>query len=396
MRRTFVKSETNNPLPADQEGRPVYFDCNATTPLDERVADLMSRYLLVDYGNAGSRTHVYGLEAAKAVSRAREQVSTVLEAEPADVIFTSGATESNNLVILGLAEHGQSSGKRHIVSTQIEHKAVLEPLEALAKRGFEVTLVPPCKGGWVEPEAVIAAVRPDTLLVSVMHVNNETGVIQPLAEVAERLAGHDAFLHTDAAQGFGKELTALQHRRLDMISISGHKIHGPKGIGALLTRKRRFKRPPLSPLCFGGGQERGLRPGTIPVHLVVGLGLAAELAMSENQNRLAAAAQIKSALLEGLSSLRPVLHGDQRRALPTTLNLSIPGLDAEAAIVALKNLVAISNGSACTSAGHQLSHVLQAMALPAECVSGAMRWSWHHATPVPDRSAICRALQRLL
>ena len=376
--------------------RPVYLDCNATTPPDPRVIEAMLHFLGIEYGNAGSRTHIYGVEAARAVNRAREQVAAVVEAEPADVIFTSGATESNNLAILGLAAHGQASGRRHLVSTQIEHKAVLEPLDALKARGFEVTLVAPNSRGWVEPAAIAAALRPDTLLVSVMHVNNETGLIQPLPEISQVLAGHETYFHTDASQGFGKDLAPLRDPRIDLISISGHKIYGPKGVGVLVMRKRKFKRPPLAPLSFGGGQERGLRPGTLPVHLVAGLGLSAELAVKEHAQRWAAVTKFKEELLRELSPLQPVIHGDPARTLPTTVNLSIPGIDSEAAIVALKDIVAISNGSACTSAGHQPSHVLLAMRLPDACVAGALRWSWYHDTTVIDWSKVCSGLRRLV
>lgn len=376
--------------------RPIYLDCNATTPPDPRVVAEMVRYLTEEFGNAGSRTHIYGAEAARAVNHARAQIAAVIDADPRDVIFTSGATESNNLALLGLAQQGDFTKRRHVVSTQIEHKAVLEPLEALRLRGFEVTMVSPNTGGWVEPGAIAAAVRPDTLLVSVMHVNNETGVIQPLSEICKALAQHEVFLHTDASQGFGKELEQLRNPRIDLISISGHKIYGAKGIGALVTRKRRFKRPPLTPLLWGGGQEHGLRPGTLPVHLIVGLGLAAHFALEEHSQRLAATTAFKTALLKGLEPMATIIHGDQSRVLPTTINLSIPGIDSEAAMVALKDLVAISNGSACTSSGHNPSHVLTAMNLPATQLAGAIRFSWCHMTPIPDWSRVVDSLCILL
>lgn len=218
--------------------RPVYLDCNATTPVDPEVEREFLIYVRDEFGNAGSRTHEFGARAKQAVQKARDQVATVVKCQREEVIFTSGATESNNLAILGLREHGEKTGRRHIVSTAIEHKAVLEPLEHLARHGFEVTLVRPEATGAVLGSKVAAAVRPDTLLVSVMHVNNETGVIQPLAEIASGLEGHDAFLHVDAAQGFGKRIPDLQNPRIDLISLSGHKIYAPKGIGALVTRRR--------------------------------------------------------------------------------------------------------------------------------------------------------------
>jgi cysteine desulfurase len=228
--------------------RPIYLDHAATTPVDPRVAEVVMHYMVEEFGNAGSRTHEYGSRARKAVDTAREQVAAVVEAKPDEVIFTSGATESNNLAILGLAPFGEREGRRHILSTMIEHKAVLEPLAHLEKRGFEVELVRPTRGGWVEADDVLSRVRDDTLLVSVMHVNNETGVIQPIDEVAAGLEGRSAYFHVDAAQGYSKELQKLKHKRIDMISVSGHKIYAPKGVGALITRRRNRLRPPLEPL----------------------------------------------------------------------------------------------------------------------------------------------------
>ena len=263
----------------------MYLDCNATTPVDPRVQAEVLTYLAEEFGNAGSRTHAYGQVAKDRVNRARQQVAAVVDARPEEVVFTSGATESDNLAILGLADHGTHAGRRHIISTQIEHKAVLEPLEEMARRGFEVTLLPPTAGGWIDPDAIRQALRPDTLLVSVMAVNNETGVIQPIPEIADALTGSEAYFHVDAAQAFGKQIEPLRHRRIDLMSISGHKIYAPKGIGALVTRRRGYQRPPLRPLLFGGGQERGLRPGTLPVALIAGLGTAAELALREHAER---------------------------------------------------------------------------------------------------------------
>ena len=252
---------------------PIYLDCNATTPIDPAVLEKMYRVWSEEPGNAGSRTHGYGLRAKKLVQRAREQVASVVKGGPDEVLFTSGATESNNLAILGLTPYGIRTGRRHIVSTAIEHKAVLEPLEELEKRDFTVTLVPPSSSGAVTAESVMYALRPDTLLVSIMHVNNETGIRQPIDEIAALLRSHDAYFHVDAAQGFGKELDTLQEDRIDLISISSHKIFGPVGVGCLFARRRGFTRAPLEPIAFGGGQERGLRHGTLPVPLIVGFGL---------------------------------------------------------------------------------------------------------------------------
>lgn len=375
--------------------RPVYLDCNATTPIDSRVREVVLRYMAEEFGNAGSRTHEYGSRAKKAVRKAREQVASVVAAKPEEVIFTSGATESNNIALLGLAEHGEKVGKKHIVSTKIEHKAVLEPLDALHAKGFNVTLVPPTRGGWVDPDVIKKELREDTILVSVMHVNNETGVLQPIQEIAQILSDHSAYFHIDAAQGFGKNIGPLRNPRIDLSSISGHKIYGPKGIGALVTRMREYKRPPLAPLTYGGGQEGGLRPGTLPVHLIAGLGEASELAEKEVDQRNEACRKFKDELLAGLAPLKPTIHGDAERTQPHVVNLSLPGLDSEAAMLALKDLVAISNGSACTSESYEPSHVLKAMGLSEEEVRGALRWSWCHRSKIVDCLCIKSAVNRI-
>ena len=322
------------------QGGGVYLDCNATAPMDPAVREVVLGWL-GSVGNAGSRTHEYGLRARKAVERARDQVAAVVGARPDEIVFTSGATESNNLAILGLAPFGETNGRRHVVSTEIEHKAVLEPLEALAARGFAVTLVPPASDGAVRAEAVRAAVRDDTLLVSVMQVNNETGVRQPVEAVAAALDGHEAYLHVDAAQGFGKELSALRSPRIDLVSISSHKVHGPAGVGALVARRRRFDRVPLACMMRGGGQERGLRPGTLPVALIAGLGAAAERAAIETEARRVKCAAVRERALDALRPLGIRIHGGLEVSLPHVLNFSVDGIDSEALMVGLRDLIAI-------------------------------------------------------
>jgi cysteine desulfurase len=388
-------SITSQTKKQSQTTLPVYLDCNATTPVDSRVSELVRHFMDNEFGNAGSRTHEFGARAKQEVQKARDRVAAVVKAEREEVIFTSGATESNNLAILGLAAHGRQTGRTHLITTQIEHKAVLEPLEFLAQHGFEVTLLPSTNGGFVDPDAVKQALRPQTLLVSVMHANNETGVLQPIDEIAQRLADHHAFFHVDAAQGFGKEIQPLQNPRLDFISISAHKIFGPKGVGALVVRRRGFESPPLEPLFWGGGQERGLRPGTLPVPLIVGFGLAAELALKENDHRKKLCMKFRQKALEVLLPLQPKLNGEQTRTMVHVLNLSFGGIDSEALMVALKSFVAISNGSACTSASYKPSHVLKAMGRAHEEIVGSVRISWCHETKQPDWTEVATAIQRL-
>jgi cysteine desulfurase len=373
----------------------VYLDCAATTPVDPRVAAEAMRYMEREFGNAGSRTHDYGARARRAIERARDQVAAVAGCTRGEVVFTSGATESNNLAILGLAAHGRRTGRTHLVASAIEHNAVLEPLQHLAENGFTLTLVPPTSGGYVDPQTLRDALRPETLLVSVMQVNNETGIRQPITEIAEELANHEAYFHVDAAQGFGKELECLRHPRVDLISVSGHKLFAPKGVGALIARRRNGERPPIQPLMFGGGQERGLRPGTVPVHLVAALGLACELAVTEREARTTACRSFGEQALAALAPLQPQFTGDPAHRVPHILNLAIPGLDAEEVIEAWSDLAAISNGSACTSQSTTCSHVLSAMGFTGDRAAGAVRLSWCHTTPTPDWGGMVEAIRPL-
>ena len=374
-------------------GSPVYLDCNATTPLEPAVGALIRRYFEEEYGNEGSRTHGYGARAKEAVEKAREQIANLLAAKPDEVIFTSGATESNNLAILGLANWGRRHGKTHIISTHLEHKAVLEPIDVLAKDGFEVDLVAPEKNGRVDAAKIVALLRPTTLLVSLMHANNETGVIQPIDEVAKALAHHPAYFHVDAAQTFGKLIEPLQNHRIDLLSASGHKIYGPKGVGVLLVRHRGKQKVPLAPLVHGGGQEHGLRPGTLPVPLIAGLGLAAEIGAKDHEAREAKCRAFRERFLRAIEPLHPKIHGEEGQVLAHTVNLSFPGISAEEGMVKIRDLVAVSNGSACTSSSYQPSHVLKAMRLAKEEIIGAMRFSWCHLTPDPDWAAVVAKLR---
>lgn len=370
-----------------------YLDCAATTPLDPHVLDVCVRYLRDDFGNAGSRTHAHGLEARRAVERARDQVAAVVNAQRGDVIFTSGATEANNLALLGLEHHGRKTGRKHLISTAIEHRAVLEPLEELERRGFTLTLVRPNSNGVIDPQTITQSLRPDTLLLSVMQVNNETGAIQPLAEIAEQITNEPVYFHTDASQGFAKAPEALQNSRIDLISVSAHKICGPKGVGALIARRRGREKAPLQPLTFGGGQERGLRPGTLPVALIAAMGEAAERWSNAAGERRKAAECFRQRILDALAPLHPQINGDPEQSLPFILNLSLPGFESNEVMQAWDNLAAVSSGAACSAQTYTCSPVLAAMGIGGDRAAGAIRISWCHLSELPDTEAMAATLQ---
>lgn len=338
------------------------------------MADLVYNLMVEEFGNAGSRTHEYGVRAKKAVSLAREQVASIVDAEPNDVIFTSGATESNNIALLGLKAHGELEHKKHIITTKIEHKAVLEPVEHLKKQGFDITYLDVNESGVVDPEDLASALQDNTLFVSIMHVNNETGSVQPINQICSVLQHSEAYLHVDAAQSFGKLSDDLKNERIDLISASGHKMYAPKGIGALIMRKRGFIRPPLQPIIFGGGQEKGLRPGTLAVPLIAGFGLACEIAKNSAPKWQAHAQELKSSLVAELDKIGAQYNGEN--SSPFVLNFSVPGVNSESLMVALKGIAALSNGSACTSSRYTPSHVLTAMGLSEDRINGAVRISW--------------------
>jgi len=356
----------------------VYLDYSATTPVLPEVAELVCRMMMVEYGNAGSRTHVYGVNAKRVVQAARTQVANVVNADKTEVIFTSGATESNNIAILGMRAYAEQSGKKHIITSKIEHKAVLEPISYLEKIGFSVTYLDVTPNGTIDMGQLKDSLREDTILVSIMHVNNETGTVQPLNEICQILDAHDAFFHVDAAQSFGKYSFGLENSRIDFISVSGHKIYAPMGIGALILRRRGFVRPPLEAIYFGGGQEKGLRPGTLATPLIAGLGLACELAKENNRIWLNRVSVLKKEFIEMLSPLGAKINGVNTS--PYILNFFIPGVNSEAAMVKLKESIAVSNGSACTASSYSHSHVLTAMGLEEYQISGSIRVSFSHVT----------------
>ncbi|WP_282115375.1 cysteine desulfurase DndA [Pseudoalteromonas arctica] len=370
-----------------------YLDMNATAPVLNEVADLVRKMFLDEYGNAGSRTHEFGANAKKSVEKARKQVAEVVDADKSEVIFTSGATESNNIAILGLREFGEQESKKHIITTRIEHKAVLEPIEYLVKNGFEVSFLEVDESGVVDFNNLKQLLREDTLLVSIMHVNNETGSIQPITDICDALELSEAYLHIDAAQSFGKMSDYLKNKRIDLISASGHKIYAPKGVGALIMRKRGFLKPPLKPIMFGGGQEKGLRPGTLAVPLIAGFGLACEIAQKNALAWQKHAQKLKDELIAALNTLDAQYNGENTS--PFVLNFSVPGINSEAAMVMLKGIAAVSNGSACTSSSYTPSHVLTAMELDEKRIAGAIRVSWGHMTESLPITEIVEKLKQL-
>ena len=374
---------------------PTYLDANATTPVEPAVLDIMVHFFRAEYGNAGSRTHAFGRAAASAVVQAREQVARVVASDPDDICFTSGATEANNLALLGLEAHGTETARRHIVASQIEHKAVLEPLQRLQGAGFDVEWVAPDANGIVSAQDVLSRIRPDTLLVTLMHANNETGMLQPITEVADGLVDHPAYFHVDAAQSFGKELAALRHRRIDLVSASAHKVYGPKGVGCLVVRKRGYHRVPLRALMVGGGQERGLRPGTLPVPLIAGFGLACELSLQDADKRRQHNLATRVSLFDALATIGYNLNGTAQGALPHVANLRFEGVDSEALMLTVKEHLAFSNGAACTSHSYQKSHVLKAMGLTDNQIASSIRLSWSHLTPAVDWAALAAGVATL-
>lgn len=361
----------------------VYLDYNASSPVDERVLERMIEVYRLHFGNADSRTHVFGTDAKEIVSTSRKSIASILGVDSTDLFFTSGSTESNNMAILGLLEYAQTSGRNHFITTAIEHKSVLEAMKFLQSHGCTVDFVAPDASGRIKANQILDLVTDKTLLVSVMHVNSETGIIQPIEEIGDALAGTSTYFHIDATQGFGKLNDSLRCTKYDMMSLTAHKLGGPQGIGALiLKRGRNYKRPPVKPLMYGGQQERGYRPGTTPVALVAGFALAAELCNKEASEHLSACAKIKESFLSAVSGLDYAINGDPQYCLPSTINISFKGVDAEGIFLATKDDYAFSNGSACNSGSHAPSYVLEAMGLPESRINEAIRISWNHNTKV--------------
>ncbi len=351
--------------------QPIYLDYQATTPMDPRVLEVMMPYFTTKFGNAHSRSHSYGWEAEEGVEKARAQVAKLIGADEKEVIFTSGATESNNLAIKGVAEFYKDR-RNHIVTTVTEHKCVLDTCRHLEQQGFEVTYLPVKQDGLIDLNVLRAAVTDKTVLVSIMAVNNEIGVIQPLAEIGKICREKGAFFHTDAAQAVGKIPLDVEALNVDLMSISGHKIYGPKGIGALYVRRK--PRVRLVPLIVGGGQERGFRSGTLPTPLCVGLGEACEIAGQEMGEEAKRLTKLRDRMLKGLQSNLSdlVINGDLEHRIPGNLNISFAYVEGESLMMGIKNL-SVSSGSACTSASLEPSYVLRALGVEEEMAHTSLR-----------------------
>lgn len=351
--------------------QPIYLDYQATTPMDPRVLEAMMPYFTHKFGNAHSRSHSYGWEAEEGVEKARGQIAKLIGADEKEVIFTSGATESNNLAIKGVAEFYKDR-RNHIVTTVTEHKCVLDTCRHLEQEGFTVTYLPVQQNGLVDLDKLREAVTDKTVIVSIMAVNNEIGVIQPLAEIGRICREKGAFFHTDAAQAVGKIPLDVQEMNIDLMSISGHKIYGPKGIGALYVRRK--PRVRLAAMIHGGGQERGFRSGTLPTPLCVGIGEACEIAMKEMDVESKRLTKLRDRMLKGLQSKLTdiIVNGDLDQRIPGNLNISFAYVEGESLMMGIKNL-AVSSGSACTSASLEPSYVLRALGVEEEMAHTSLR-----------------------
>ncbi len=352
--------------------RPIYFDYAATTPIDPRVARQMSDCLLRDgnFGNPASRSHMFGWKAEEAVENARRQVAELLNCDPREIVWTSGATESDNLALKGAAHFYKDEGK-HIITSKIEHKAVLDSCQHLAQEGYDVTYLDPDARGVVQPQAVADAIRDDTILVSLMHVNNEIGTINDIAAIGEITRERNVLLHVDAAQSAGKIPIDLQLSKVDLMSLSAHKMYGPKGMGALFVRRK--PRVGLEAQMHGGGHERGMRSGTLATHQIVGMGAACEVARQEIATDAQRITALRERFLNGLRDLQAVhINGDPQHCLPGIMNLSFDHVEGESLMMALKDL-AISSGSACSSASLEPSYVLRALGLGDESAHSSLR-----------------------
>jgi cysteine desulfurase len=361
----------------------IYLDYAATTPVDPRVRDCMVACLdqAAGFGNPASATHVYGERAEAAVTQAAEDVARLINADPGELVWTSGATESDNLAIIGAARFRSMKG-RHIVTAATEHKAVLESCAQLERENFSVTYLRPDAAGLISPEAVAAALRPDTILVSIMHANNEIGVVQDIAAIGAVCREHDVLLHVDAAQSIGKLPVDVRAQQIDLLSLNAHKACGPKGVGALYLNHERIRR--VEPLLFGGGQQRGIRPGTLAVHQIVGMGAALRILGAEMEAEVQRVAQLRERLWQGIRQLPGVvMNGDPEHRLCSILNVSVADVEGESLRFALDDL-AVSSGSACNSAGGEPSYVLRSLGLADQQAEASIRFSMGRYTTTAE------------
>ncbi len=357
--------------------KPVYLDYHATTPVDTRVFEAMKPYFLEEFGNPGSRTHEYGDIAERAVESARNEIANAINANlTSEIVFVSGATEANNISIQGIACKLLRTGKDHIITSVIEHKSVLSVVDALGKRGFHISYVNPNSDGVTEPSEIEKIINPQTGLISIMHANNEIGVINDIKQIGEIATKHGVIFHCDGAQSFGKIPIDVQKMNIHVLSIAAHKIYGPKGIGALYIRKK-FPKVEIEPLFYGGGQERGIRPGTLATPLIVGLAEASKIARNEMIDEMKRQKALRDYLFNRLQARCSdvVLNGSLENRLPNNLNVSFLGVDAESLMMNLRGEVAVSNGSTCTSATWDTSYVLKAMGIDADRARSAVRFS---------------------
>ena len=369
---------------------PIYMDYSATTPTDPRVAQKMIPYITEHFGNPASRSHPYGWEAEEAVEEARAQVAALVNADPREIVFTSGATESNNLALKGIAEFYQDRGK-HIITVKTEHKAILDTARELERKGFEVTYLDVLENGLIDLDVLKAAIRPDTILVSVMMVNNEIGVIQDVEAIGELCRDKGVFFHVDAAQATGKVAIDLQKLKVDLMSFSAHKTYGPKGVGALYVRRK--PRVRLEAQMHGGGHERGMRSGTLATHQIVGMGEAFRIAKEEMDEESARIKALRDRLWAGLSTMEEVhINGDMTQRVPHNLNVSFNFVEGESLIMAIKD-VAVSSGSACTSASLEPSYVLRALGRSDELAHSSIRFSVGRFTTEAEIDAVVKLLQ---
>jgi cysteine desulfurase len=358
---------------------PIYFDYSATTPVDPRVAQAMTECLTMsgNFGNPASRSHAFGWKAEEAVETARQNVASLINADPREIVWTSGATESDNLAIKGIAQFNHKRGK-HIITSKIEHKAVLDTCRQLEREGFEVTYLEPNAEGVIEPQQVADAIREDTTLVSLMHVNNEIGIVNDIAAIGAVCRERKVFFHVDAAQSPGKLPIDVEAMQIDALSLCAHKVYGPKGIGALYVRRK--PRVRLEAQIHGGGHERGMRSGTLPTHQIVGMGEAFRLAGLEMEKDREHALKLRNRFLDGIKDMEEVhINGSLEQRVPHNLNVSFAFVEGESLIMSLKDL-AVSSGSACTSASLEPSYVLRALGLSDELAHSSLRFSFGRFT----------------